>query len=146
MSFFPSAPDLISKVYSFFNHPSFPSPPGEATLHTLIEDAIHSHRKSNKRRPGLPGDSPWLASSLTAVANCSRTIVPGIEPPLVMTTSAALPTWQFISWSSPALQMHSGFALQNTSVELCRILTEAWLTGSANANGLKNGKFNQVLL
>lgn len=33
--------------------------------------------------------------------------------------------------------MHSGFALQKTSVELCCILTAAWFTGSANANGLK---------
>ena len=33
--------------------------------------------------------------------------------------------------------MFSGFASQNASVELCRILTEAWFAGSANANGLK---------
>lgn len=36
--------------------------------------------------------------------------------------------------------MYSGFASQSASVELCRILTEAWFTGSANANGLKKGK------
>lgn len=33
--------------------------------------------------------------------------------------------------------MHSGFALQKTSVEPCCILTAAWFAGSANANGLK---------
>lgn len=42
--------------------------------------------------------------------------------------------------------MYSGYASQNASVELCRIVTEAWFTGSANANGLKKGRFNQVLL
>lgn len=106
----------------------------------MIEGAFHLESRqleSSKKNLGLPGDLALGLQDPRLVLTAVGTTASPTEPPSLGTCLAALSMWCFVSWSQPASQMYSGLASQYASVVLSCILTEAWFTGSANANGLK---------